>query len=479
MTKIILAVFDGLQPAQINSSDTPNLFQVSQNGSFFENHHPVFPSVTRVNAASMVTGVNPGKHWLAGNSFVARDYDNSNVIPALNVQLSEIRNAGLDVLGVPTLQEIISKKGMEYVAIGVGTSGNAYVHNPLADVYGGATIHPEFTIPSSLHKELEGLFGGWPEEQLPNTPRYKKAVDIFIEYVLGKINPEVALIWSSEPDKSQHAFGVGSDAAKAALREADLEFGKIMEYINASPQHQNSDLMILSDHGYSTISEVIDIETLLKSSNLAGSDGWLLAQNGGCALFYLKNQKDVHLVSELVEWLSTQVWCGTLCASERLGEVKGTVSLSSIMNEGKRSPDIIMSFNWDSSDNVNGYPGHVFSTGGAKNLGQHGSMSLHEMNNILICAGPTFLENEKILSPSGNIDILPTILTILGQGIPDYVEGRILEESFRETNSEVISVTQKYDASLTTNQVTYFQEITVSFVGDSKYIDEGNSWLEK
>ncbi|SVB90490.1 uncharacterized protein METZ01_LOCUS243344, partial [marine metagenome] len=26
MTKIILAVFDGLQPAQINSSDTPNLF---------------------------------------------------------------------------------------------------------------------------------------------------------------------------------------------------------------------------------------------------------------------------------------------------------------------------------------------------------------------------------------------------------------------------------------------------------------------
>jgi arylsulfatase A-like enzyme len=368
---------------------------------------------------------------------------------------------------------------MEYVAIGVGTSGNAYVHNPLADLYGGATIHPEFTIPSSLHKELKGLFGGWPEEQLPNTPRYKKAADIFIDYVLGKINPEVALIWSSEPDKSQHAFGVGSDAAKAALREADLEFGRVMEYIRDSSQHQNSDLMILSDHGYSTISEVINIETLLESSNLAGSGGWLLAQNGGCALFYLKNQKDVHLVPELVEWLSSQVWCGTLCSSERLGKVKGTIPLSSIMNEGKRSPDIIMSFNWDSTDNVNGYSGHVFSTGGAKNLGQHGSMSLHEMNNTLICCGPTFLESEKILSPSGNIDILPTILTILGQDIPDHVEGRVLEESFRETNSEVISVAHKYDASLTTNQATYFQEITVSFVGDSKYIDEGNSWLGK
>ena len=149
-------------------------------------------------------------------------------------------------------------------------------------------------IPSSLHSELEGSFGGWPEEQLPNTPRYKKAVDIFIEYVLGRINPEVALIWSSEPDKSQHASGVGSDAAQAALRQADAEFGRIMEYISTSSQHQNSDLMILSDHGYSTITEVIDIETLLESSNLAGSDGWLLAQNGGCVLFYLKNQEDIY-----------------------------------------------------------------------------------------------------------------------------------------------------------------------------------------
>ncbi|MED5449899.1 MAG: alkaline phosphatase family protein, partial [Chloroflexota bacterium] len=197
MTKIVVAVFDGLQPSQINSVDTPNLFKLSQGGSFFENHHPVFPSVTRVNAASMVTGVNPGTHWLAGNTFVARDYDGSNVIPAMNDQLSKIRNSGLDVLGVPTLQEIISKKNMKYVSIGVGTSGNAYVHNPLADIYGGATIHPEFTIPGSLSGELEDLFGRWPNQQLPNTPRYQKAVEIFTEYVLEKVNPEVGLIWSS------------------------------------------------------------------------------------------------------------------------------------------------------------------------------------------------------------------------------------------------------------------------------------------
>ncbi len=479
MTKIVVAVFDGLQPSQINRLDTPNLFKLSEKGSFFENHHPVFPSVTRVNAASMVTGVNPGTHWLAGNTFVARDYDNSNVIPALNDQLSKIRKSGLDVLGVPTLQEIISSKNMSYIAIGVGTSGNAYVHNPLADIYGGATVHPEFSIPFSVNGELEDLFGPWPGEQLPNTPRYQKAVDIFTQYVLERMNPEVGLIWSSEPDKSQHSYGVGSDSAKLALQEADFEFGKVIKYLNNSSKHQDFDLIILSDHGYSTISEVVDVEVLLKSSELKSSDEWLVAQNGGCVLFYLKNPTEGFFVSELVGWLSRQKWCGTLCSSERFGEIPGTISSTVIMNEGKRSPDIIMSFNWDSSDNLYGYSGQVYSTGGASGLGQHGSMSRHEMNNTLICYGPSFLEGEKILSPTGNTDILPTILSILGEEVPTHVEGRILEESFKGSENEIISEMKIHEASLSTEFGTYSQEITISSVGHTQYIDEGKSWLTK
>ena len=106
-------------------------------------------------------------------------------------------------------------------------------------------------------------------------------------------------------------------------------------------------------------------------------------------------------------------------------------------------------------------------------------MSRHEMNNTLICRGPSFLEGEKILSPTGNIDILPTILYILGQEIPDQVEGRILEESFKGSDNEIISETEIYEASLSTEFGTYSQEITISAVGQSRYVDEGKSWLKK
>ena len=152
MTSVLIVVFDGLQPAQVRPELMPNLARFASEGVFFENHHPVFPSVTRINAASMVTGRYPGGHGLAANTMVARDYDPALVFSALEPVLAKIKAATGQALLAPTLADILGSHGLEYTAIGVGTSGNAYVHNPNADDVGGATIHPDFTLPYPLHK---------------------------------------------------------------------------------------------------------------------------------------------------------------------------------------------------------------------------------------------------------------------------------------------------------------------------------------
>ena len=74
MTKIVIVGFDGLQPAQISKSLTPNVHKFSSQGCFFEDHHCVFPSVTRVNIASLMTGMHPGRHGLLGNNFIDTTY---------------------------------------------------------------------------------------------------------------------------------------------------------------------------------------------------------------------------------------------------------------------------------------------------------------------------------------------------------------------------------------------------------------------
>ena len=168
MTRILIAAFDGLQPSQVRADLAPNLADFAAGGVTFSRNHPVFPTVTRINVASLVTGRHPGAHGLAGNNVVMRDFDANNVIEAMEPVLTRVAQKTGEVLLVPTLGDILHHHGEDFVAVGVGTSGNAYVQNPRAETLGGATIHPEFCLPRDLHDELVDRFGPWPEKESPN-----------------------------------------------------------------------------------------------------------------------------------------------------------------------------------------------------------------------------------------------------------------------------------------------------------------------
>ena len=286
MRNILIVAFDGLQPAQVTPALMPNLAAFVAEGVAFDHHHPVFPSVTRINAASMVTGRNPGAHGIAANTLVMRDYDPHTAFSALEPTLAKVA-LKTKLLLAPTLAEILSGHGLEYVAVGSGTSGNSYLHNPNAASVGGATIHPEFCLPYPLHDEIVGRFGEWPPEGETNGDKLVRAVDIMTEYVLAERKPIVSLVWFSEPDKSQHAHGVCTEVSTRALREADEQFGRLLSWLDDAGT--DTDVIVISDHGYSTISEVIDVEGLIRAEGFPPGDqpgGITVAANGGSVLFY-------------------------------------------------------------------------------------------------------------------------------------------------------------------------------------------------
>ena len=474
MTSVLIVVFDGLQPAQIRPDLMPNLSKFADEGIFFENHHPVFPSVTRINAASMVTGRYPGGHGLAANTMVARDYDPNLVFSALEPTLADMKRKTGRVLLAPTLADILSEHGLEYTAIGVGTSGNAYVHNPSADTSGGATIHPDFTLPYSLGERLVSRFGEWPEETQPNTPRFQHAIRILTEHIIPEREPAAALIWSSEPDKAQHAYGVGAEMSDRAIREADAGFGQIMDWLEENGRME-TDVMIVSDHGYSTIREVVDVESHVRDAGFSERDV-LVAPNGGSVLFYVQSQETS---ARLADHLIAQPWCGALLASEAAGKIEGALPMSLAGCEGPRAPELAMSFPWDSETNEAGYDGYAYSSGGASGLGQHGSMSKHEMNNTLLARGPDFKSRERIASPTGNVDIAPTVLELLGLPVPEDMDGRVIAEALANGPDSVESTT---DSHLTGREILngmYRQEITLSQVHSTVYLDSGSGWRRR
>ena len=474
MTSVLIVVFDGLQPAQVRPELMPNLARFASEGVFFENHHPVFPSVTRINAASMVTGRYPGGHGLAANTMVARDYDPALVFSALEPVLAKIKAATGRALLAPTLADMLAPHGMEYTAIGVGTSGNAYVHNPNADAVGGATIHPDFTLPYPLHGRLVARFGEWPGETSPNTPRFDHAARILTEHILPERSPAVALIWSSEPDKAQHATGVGSETSDRAVREADERFGQILGWVESNPQTADIDIMVVSDHGYSTIQETVDVEWYARNAGFEERDV-LAAPNGGSVLFYCRNTETTE---RLAAWLMAQPWCGALLASESAGEIEGTLSMSLSGGDGLRAPELAMSLGWDCRPNDAGYAGFVYSTGGAPGRGQHGSMSRHEMRNVLIARGPNFKRSSRETSPTGNVDIAPTALRLLGLPVPDDMDGRVLAEAMVGGPESVEWTAETLTAERPLDGMRYCQHVRVSRMGTTSYLDEGNGRRE-
>lgn len=482
MTQVLIVAFDGLQPWQITSGWMPNLSAFSKQGVIASNHHAVFPTVTRVNAASMVTGNYPGEHGLVGNTVLFKDFDRRRVFSALEPTLSEVSSKINKVLLTPTLADILNKFGKEYVAVVSGTSGNAYVHNPNADDSGGATIHPDFCLPPDLHSDVVSKFGSWPVLAEPNIGRMSRAVDVLTEYVMPEIQPAVSCLWLSEPDHTQHLHAPGSYESNVALNQADRQFGRVLSWIRANDIETEMDLLVVSDHGHSTVSQSVDMETFLDVAGLSeaiSQKHLLIAENGGSALFYVDDERNVRvIVDRLTSSLMDQSWCGPIITA--LG-IEGTFPNELIGLSGFREPAVVVSFGWNSEQNNYGIRGISSSTAnsghGIPGQGMHGSMSSFEIRNVLIARGPSFKRGVVLETPTGNVDLTPTILTTMGISEFDDMDGRPIFEALIDGpgSHEVLWNSETFTAQRENKTGIHRQHVTISTLNDTKYLDVGSA----
>jgi len=92
---------------------------------------------------------------------------------------------------------------------------------------------------------------------------------------------------------------------------------------------------------------------------------------------------------------------------------------------------VVVSFDWDdAAENAAGpgAPGTEHSSPQG-HRGMHGSFSPIDVHNVLIGMGPSFRPGFVNEYPSSNLDVAPTVATLLGLEIP-HAEGRTLEEAF-------------------------------------------------
>jgi len=478
--RVLIAAFDGLLPAQITAPATPTIHALITRGVVFNRHRAVFPTVTRVNVASMVTGRHPGGHGLLGNTLVIPELDRFRPMAALEPTLRRVAALpGGRVLLAPTLGELLAPAGLTFGSVVGGSSGNAYVQHPRAEQVGGAVLHAEFALPDRLYPAMIAQLGPWPPKRAPELARITRVGDALLEYLIPQVDPDVALVWFPEPDTSQHASGVGSVTAREALAAADAQLRRILETLARAGVEP--DVLVVSDHGYSTIARSVDVEGEVRAAGFGAGErrgGVAVAPNGGAALFYI-HESAPSMVERLGDWLSAQPWSGALVGGRTDGGASGFLPGDLAGVAGPRAPDIVMSFRWDSAEGANGFPGRCDAADGQPGQGTHGSGSPQELGCSLVVAGPSFREGISSDLPSGNVDITPTVLRILGISAGGPFDGRPLVEAFRRAEP-LEAPARSWGARLVERRTkNRSHRLVVEEVGHTRYVAELGSDAER
>jgi len=424
----LLVVLDGLRPDYVTGELMPNVAALGRRGVTFANHHAVFPTVTRVNAASMVTGAYPSRHGLMGNTVYFPEVDPGRFLDTGDYEnLVKIDAASHhELLTAPTLGEILGPSGKIVLAAGSGSTGAVYLLNH--KLSGGAILHTTFALPESLEREASARFGAAPPAGTPNDARNRRAVDLLLELGLRRVDPIVTLVWISDPDTTAHAKGVGDPATLESIRRADGEIKRIEEGLQRAGLLDSYNIWVTSDHGFSTYTGAPDISRILEPFSGRRPDGTPRIVAGGGAIYVRDGDRSA--ISAIVKQLQRTrgvgaVFTPALETGGLRGRESGTISYDAIGWNHARSADILFSPDWTDQSNAFGYAGATASGG----VAGHGSSSPHDIHNVLVAAGPDLKAGVDVSAPTGKVEFAPTFLHLLGVEAPASMQGRVLHEA--------------------------------------------------
>jgi predicted AlkP superfamily pyrophosphatase or phosphodiesterase len=511
---VVVVVWDGMRPDFVTEQNSPTLWKFAREGITFRNHHAVYPSATMVNGTAIVTGIYPGKNGIIANHVYRPDIDPHH---SVDVELPPTVKKGDELSGgkyiaVPTIAELVERAGARSAIAAAKTVGllldrqfsvgalSAHDGIPsdgkqktVAALNNRVTLFTGQCLPSAALDPITEKLGPFPSAHLQKDSWTTKAViDVFWKDGI----PALSVLWLGEPDLTEHETAPGAPAAIAAIKSADENLAAVLSALDERKARETTDVFVVSDHGFSTIRRSIDLQKILNEAGFAATTEFngepkpgdiMLAGNGGSVLFYVIGH-DAAVTRRLVEFLQQSDFAGVIFTKQPM---EGTFALEQANIQNDRAPDVVMAFRWDASKNQFDVPGMIDADWQrAAGKGTHATLSRFDMHNTLIAAGPDFKRGETNDLASGNVDLAPTILQILGIKPPQQLDGRILSEVMvnngqgaasrngglqsaapapsRKSETKTIEATKHFRSG------TWRQSLQISRVGSTIYLDEGN-----
>src|SRR5262249_22176414 len=293
------------------------------------------------------------------------------------------------------------------------------------------TLFAGQALPPDALTSIVAALGPFPSARSQHDAWTRKAVT---DLLWKDGMPALSVIWLGEPDLTEHESAPGAPPALAAIKSSDENLAAILSELDRKALRETTDVFVVSDHGFSTISRSIDLRKILNDAGFAAKTQFegepkpgdiMVVGNGGSVLFYITGN-DATIARRLVEFLQQSDFAGVIFTKEGL---PGTFNFDEAKIANPHAPDVVMAFRWNDSKNQFGIPGMIDADWQRKaGEGTHATLGRFDMHNTLIAAGPDFRRGQTDDLPTGNVDLAPTILRILGIS-PREMDGRVLTEA--------------------------------------------------
>jgi predicted AlkP superfamily pyrophosphatase or phosphodiesterase len=424
---VVLISVDGTAQYYLDDpkAEIPNIRRLAEEGGRAEMMKASMPTVTWPNHTTLVTGVNPAKHGVMGNSYLERDKGTVMTLladPVLNKD---------EIVKSPTIYDIAKQAGLRTAAITWPASRGAKTLDWTVPDVATKALYDQFITPELIKEFNEQGIPWEQQEQWWKDGKGRSRDRMYTQMLIHTIRhhrPNVALLHLVEVDHVEHSHGPQSAEAYAALKFEDERVGEIEQELKHDFPGKAT-LIVTADHGFFPYQQQVQPNVLLRKEGLlkalagkiTGGQVRALSQGGASFIYVLDKDNREALIKTVAEKFKGVEGVQAVVTPENFAKYGVGDPL-----KDSRLPDLMLSAKkgYSFSDTAGG--DDVVTAKSAEVKGSHGYDPNEPMMHAIFVAWGAGIKPGAKLGVIANTDVAPTMAELLGLKMPDS-DGKVLD----------------------------------------------------
>lgn len=424
--KLLVFCLDALCSMDIEIMKTlPNFKFMFEQGSWVTHMHSIYPSVTYPCHCSIITGNYVEKHGVPHNEIVKAGDQNA---PWYNMR-SDVKSK--------TLLDYAKENGYSTCSLTWPVSGGADydLNMPMIVPIGYRGPNPlQFFEKTATQQLLDRYFDQYGHYLIgANRSLDKYTMSLASDIIKDYEQPDVMLVKMCDLDSVRHAYGVMNDHVLEQLRQHDTEFGVLLDQIKKYGDFDNTNFVVLGDHGQTDIDHVLNFNILLKqagfltvdqNNNLVDYDAYCHSV-GMSAWISMKDPSDEAMKQKVYDFLLSvkddpKYGLGHVFTKEEVREQYKLTGPFEFVIEGQSAISFGNTLSGD--DEFSNTAIGDYKTAKAS----HGCLPYKEQNTTFIACGPS-VKQGAVMDRATLVDMAPTMAAMLNFTMQD-VDGIVMDE---------------------------------------------------